>query len=122
MGSRLAARLPSDVPRRAVDEGLTPTAMQWWEQAACAGVPTDLFFPDRGDRFSAAEARRYCARCPVSVECLYEEVELEDVGLGPKSKWNGGVGIVRYGLRGGFTADDRRRRRYLTQGFTAVAS
>ena len=41
--------------------------MTWRDRAACLGVPTDLFFPARGD--SAAEAKQICADCPVIGEC-----------------------------------------------------
>ena len=40
----------------------------WMEQASCATVGGDAWFPDVGD--PAADAKRVCAGCPVRVECL----------------------------------------------------
>ncbi len=40
----------------------------WWERAACAGKPLDLFFP--GPNGSTETGRRICSRCPVRAECL----------------------------------------------------
>jgi WhiB family redox-sensing transcriptional regulator len=40
----------------------------WMERARCAGIDGNLFFPDKG--FSTAPAKKYCADCPVTRECL----------------------------------------------------
>jgi WhiB family transcriptional regulator, redox-sensing transcriptional regulator len=40
----------------------------WQQQAACRGAGTARFFPAEGS--SLMRARRVCARCPVSDECL----------------------------------------------------
>jgi WhiB family transcriptional regulator, redox-sensing transcriptional regulator len=45
---------------------------EWMSRAACKGVATDVFFPDRGDTRLAAKAKAYCQRCPVTAECLAE--------------------------------------------------
>lgn len=42
------------------------------EQAACRGLDTSEWFPERGD--SSKLARRICAGCPVKNECLEESV------------------------------------------------
>lgn len=39
----------------------------WSSRAACAGVPTNVFFPENGVYPYAAKA--ICARCPVIAEC-----------------------------------------------------
>jgi len=61
---------------RAVDPG--PRAA-WRQQAACAGLvvsPTDdMWFPPDGEHGNVARvreraAKRVCARCPVTQECL----------------------------------------------------
>jgi WhiB family redox-sensing transcriptional regulator len=40
----------------------------WHAQAACHGVGTELFFPEKGDPLAPAKA--VCALCPVAHECL----------------------------------------------------
>lgn len=40
----------------------------WMSEAACQGVDSDLFFPERGDAVSGAKA--VCRRCPVREDCL----------------------------------------------------
>jgi WhiB family transcriptional regulator, redox-sensing transcriptional regulator len=79
--------------------------MTWHTDAACAGQPTSLWYPDdrggnmqarRGDPY--AEARLICAGCPVRVDCLNEALASPDYG----------------GMWGGMTQDERkieRRRR-----------
>ena len=46
------------------------TAPRWMDEAACAGLPTDWFFPDRGGAGLAARAKAVCAGCPGRQECL----------------------------------------------------
>ena len=42
--------------------------LSWRDEAACAGMDTDLFIADgRGPRY--AEAKAVCATCPVTTEC-----------------------------------------------------
>lgn len=40
----------------------------WVQEALCAEVDADVFFPDRGESVAAAKA--ICARCDVARECL----------------------------------------------------
>jgi Transcription factor WhiB len=40
----------------------------WWQEAACLGAGTDIFFPV-GEPGVPTEAAAYCARCPVTAEC-----------------------------------------------------
>ena len=42
--------------------------MSWFEQAACQGRDTDLFFPGRGQ--PVGPAKRVCQTCPVIADCL----------------------------------------------------
>lgn len=42
----------------------------WMDNAACAEVGTDLFFPTKEDRASSKLARTICASCPVATQCL----------------------------------------------------
>lgn len=41
---------------------------EWHEQANCKGTDGDEFFPDKGG--STRFAKRICARCEVTTECL----------------------------------------------------
>lgn len=66
------------------------------EQAACKGLDTELFYPDR-DVFSAEEERlfaRMCSDCPVMLACL---------------EW--GLAHERWGVWGGTTPMRRVRER-----------
>lgn len=40
----------------------------WRNQAACAGMNPDLFYPERGA--TLAHAKAVCAGCPVAADCL----------------------------------------------------
>lgn len=75
--------------------------ISWQEQAACSGLPSEVFFPDRSANITAG-ARRVCAACPVSGECL-------SYALG-NGEW--------YGIWGGLSVDQRlelRRKRRASQ-------
>lgn len=41
----------------------------WEYQAACKDMPTDDFFPDKGNETQAARAKQVCATCPVKDMC-----------------------------------------------------
>jgi WhiB family redox-sensing transcriptional regulator len=45
-----------------------PTRPAWQLDAACRGMQTDLFFPERGQPVEMAKA--VCAQCSVRVACL----------------------------------------------------
>ena len=53
-----------------------PPMGTWAEQAACIGMDTNLFFPDKGDGRHEGSvtqvdvAKVVCARCPVRADCL----------------------------------------------------
>lgn len=55
----------------------------WRENAACAGKPTSMFFPDYWDNDHCASARVICGRCPVKEPCLSEalRVRVNDDGI-----------------------------------------
>lgn len=65
----------------------------WSDDAACAGVDPDLFFPDEGEH--PTEALAICAVCPVRAECLEEAIRTDE----------------RHGVWGGMTARQRNRAR-----------
>lgn len=67
--------------------------MSWFDDAACQGLETELFFPERGEH--ATYPRSVCAGCPVTSECLAYAVD---------------HGII-YGLWGGL--GERARQRYV---------
>lgn len=80
---------------------LTPT--RWWTDALCKGAPLWLFYggprerqPMKGAREAAAIA--FCQACPVRVDCF------EDALADTPSQ--------QHGVRGGATADERRRERH----------
>lgn len=73
----------------------------WVKQAECAGMATDLWFPQRGA--STKEAKAVCAVCPVRQECLDHAMAVPE----------------RYGIWGGFSERERRRirkRRHVAVG------
>lgn len=66
--------------------------MEWAERAACRQADTNTFFPPRGSRDVAAEAKAVCATCPVRQPCLDYALE----------------GNERHGIWGGLTEKERR--------------
>lgn len=64
----------------------------WVERANCLGLPTAMFFPERG--VNAAPARDVCSRCVVRQECL-------DYALTPP--------MESFGIWGGVGRDKRQQ-------------
>lgn len=69
----------------------------WQKDAACIGLPTDWFFPERGGNVrgpdsGTAQARAVCRRCPVRARCAeYAMTEpVERIGL-----WGGMTPVER---------------------------
>lgn len=73
--------------------------MSWRREAACLDHDPDEFFPRRGDNLAVRAAKKVCAGCPVSDECL-EAAMYEELG-NDECRW-----IV--GIRGGKTAIERK--------------
>lgn len=94
-GALQRGRGPEHIPLRRVD---------WLQDAACAGVEPDVFFPPstpnpvQQARFYAP-ALRICKDCPVVAECRADA-----------DSWESSGGYV-YGVRGGETPRERNRRR-----------
>ena len=65
----------------------------WYGQAVCYGASGDLFF-EEGVRRLVIEAKSYCVRCPVRIDCLEFAIKHEEIGV-----W------------GGLTTTERRRER-----------
>lgn len=61
----------------------------WWDEASCRGIGVDLFFgpePAAAEtvakrRQREAEAKRICANCYVTVECLADALAFNDEGV-----------------------------------------
>ncbi len=71
---------------------MSPRDDDWEKRAACAVSDPELFFPNLSDTESAEQAKRICARCPVSEECLEKALRTGDnehgirAGLTPKQR------------------------------------
>lgn len=65
----------------------------WQDEAACRGLPIEMFFPQGN---IPVEARATCSGCAVQAECLVAAL-VEEVGTGHRS-----------GLRGGLSPMQRR--------------
>lgn len=63
----------------------------WVEQALCAQIDSEIFFPEKGR--STKEAKRICGMCPVRLECLQAALDREE----------------RFGVWGGLSERERRK-------------
>ena len=63
---------------------------EWTKDAACRGMPPELFFPDRDEPID--EALTVCASCPVRMDCLEWALRTRE----------------DHGVFGGMSADRRR--------------
>ncbi len=63
--------------------------LSWQDRSACRDEDREIFYPTRG--VSTAPAKKVCARCPVTNECLAYALERRDP----------------YGIWGGLTEDER---------------
>lgn len=69
----------------------------WMNDALCAQVDPDLWFPEVGG--PTREAKRICARCPVREQCL--EYALSDDRTSGASPFN-------HGIYGGLSPAERK--------------
>ena len=67
--------------------------MTWRDDAACRGMDTSVFFPERGDIEGVRTAKEICARCTVTAECL---------------EWAYSVFEIDNGIWGGLSGYERR--------------
>jgi WhiB family redox-sensing transcriptional regulator len=65
--------------------------LPWQQEALCAYVDPDVFFPEKGG--SSREAKRICAECNVREECLEYALANDE----------------RFGIWGGLSERERRR-------------
>ncbi|MFH8293239.1 WhiB family transcriptional regulator [Streptomyces sp. NPDC018059] len=90
--------------------------MEWLQRAACVDEDPDLFFPvgTTGPAIrDLAAAKRVCARCPVSGECLAWALRTGQAA----GVWGGTCEEERAALRG----ETRRARRGATANAAADA-
>ncbi len=78
-----------------VEPALPFDARPWVEQAACATVDPDLFFPENGGSSpgQVRAAKAVCRRCPVTAECLAYALANDEV----------------FGIFGGLSVRERQR-------------
>ncbi len=103
------ANLGNTTKLREVIDGrpeLSPEVVaDWRDQAACSGLPHSLFFPVGDDlEVAIANAKRICAICPVTDDCLEFALETnEKAGI-----WGGTSEEDRKALRRKWLATRRR--------------
>lgn len=66
---------------------------KWVDDALCAEIGGDSWFPDKGE--NPAAAKKACRRCPVRIECLDYAMSTGE----------------RHGIWGGLSETERRRAR-----------
>jgi len=85
------------------DNAFVPRKPNWFKHAICQGVAGDVFF-EEGVKRLVIEAKSYCYRCPVRVECLEHAIANEELGI-----WGGMTTAER-------RKETRRRRRLKFHG------
>lgn len=70
---------------------VTADVVDWRDEALCAQVDPELFFPKHGG--SAKPAKRICRACPVCAEC---------------GQWALDNEVIDYGVFGGMVPKERR--------------
>jgi len=81
--------------------------MSWRDEAACAGINPDLFFPGKGK--TSRYAKRYCQSCPVIVECG-DYANRRDVRVDASERGMKAI-LGKYGVWGGLSAAERTDQR-----------
>ena len=51
--------------------------MSWDDDAACVGMPREMFFPGPGRVHPSNDWRPVCGRCPVQQQCLDRQMAFE---------------------------------------------
>lgn len=67
----------------------------WFTDAACGGLDSDLFFPVGEDPVAAATAKAVCGACPVREACLQYAIATNQT----EGIWGGQTGEERRRLR-----------------------
>lgn len=65
------------------------TVDDWYAYAACHGQDTNLFYPPK--HLKATAAKQVCARCPVATQCLEYALDMNDMngvwgGMSPEER------------------------------------
>lgn len=75
--------------------GVPTTSRTWMDDAACATVDPEIFFPSMEDDWQPTrDAKKICASCPVRAKCAADT-----------PVWD------RWSIRAGETATERRRKK-----------
>jgi WhiB family redox-sensing transcriptional regulator len=69
--------------------------VSWRDDARCAQIGTDLFYPEKAEATIAQTARRICGMCPVRDACLDEAMTTHE----PHGVWGGLTAHERAQLR-----------------------
>lgn len=73
-------------------------AVLWMDNALCAQIDTEIFFPEKGG--SVRIAKSICGRCEVASECLQYALDNAE----------------RFGIWGGLTERERRKLKHSASG------
>lgn len=65
---------------------------EWQDDALCAEIGLELFFPEKGESWHMRHAKKVCADCPVRAECLQYALDNHE----------------RFGVWGGLSERQRR--------------
>lgn len=86
-----AVLVPDAIADLLADAFAAGSGWRWQDDALCAQVGDDFWFPEKGG--STREAKGVCGRCPVRAECLAYALEHDE----------------RFGVWGGMSERERRR-------------
>lgn len=78
-------------PKEVLPESLSPVNMPWQDDALCAQVDPEMFFPEKGG--STREAKKVCSNCSAKQECLAYALKNDE----------------RFGIWGGLSERERRK-------------
>ncbi len=70
------------------------TREKWQDDALCAQIGTEMFFPEKGE--SAFDAKKICAACPVRRQCLEYALAMDE---NPAGVWGGTSRRERFAMR-----------------------
>lgn len=87
-------------PLRGVLKTIVEDEEIWWQDAVCAQIDPEAFFPDDNGAYSARAAKAVCKTCPVISECA--EFAIRNFEM--------------YGIWGGLTPAERQKLRGLGRG------
>lgn len=73
----------------------TKEEREWRAKAACKGMDTSIFFPERGENKKVKKAKEVCSGCSVQQECAAYSLMFADNNI--------------TGIWGGMAGRDRRR-------------